>query len=78
MALLVLALELYVGAGVLFVVPFLVFGAARVDPTTTGSSWGFRLVVIPGIAALWPLLGWRWLRHRPPPVERNPHRELAG
>ena len=77
MALLVLGFEIYVVAGLLFVGPFLRFGAARIDPITTESTWGFRLVVIPGIVALWPLLGWRWLLRRRAPQERNPHREPA-
>lgn len=78
MALLVLVFEIYVAAGVLFAGPFLFLGAAKVDPITAQSTWGFRLVVTPGIVALWPLLGWRWLRGTAVPVERNPHRERAG
>jgi hypothetical protein len=35
-------------------------GLHRLDPATHGAGLGFRLLITPGIAALWPLLAWRW------------------
>lgn len=75
---LVTALGVYAGVGLLFGVAFVTRGAARIDPQAVGGSWGFRLAILPGVAALWPLLAGRWLRRRPPPEERNAHRQSAG
>ena len=56
------ALSAYGLAGTAFAVAFLLFGIHRVDPVAEHSSIGFRLIVMPGVAALWPLLLTRWLR----------------
>jgi hypothetical protein len=64
----------YLGVGLLFAIAFVAFGIARVDSASRGASIGFRLVVLPGVTLLWPLLAWRWLRaDRGPPIERSPH-----
>jgi hypothetical protein len=74
---LVLAVEIYLVAGWLFAVPFVLYGAGRIDPRARGGSVGFRLLILPGTAALWPLLALRWLRGASPPEERNAHRCAA-
>jgi len=74
---LVTALGIYAGLGLLFAVTFVSRGAARVDPQADGGSWGFRLAILPGVVALWPLLARRWASGQPPPEERNAHRDLA-
>jgi len=53
---LVLALGLYVALGALFAIWFSAGGARRIDASVKGSSIGFRALVAPGAAALWPLL----------------------
>lgn len=66
---------LYLALGVVFAVPFLVRGLRRIDPATAGGTLGFKLVILPGVVALWPLLARRWLSGRTaPPEERNAHR----
>lgn len=35
---------------------FGIVGIQRVDPLVKGSSVGFRLIILPGVVALWPLL----------------------
>lgn len=75
--LLLIAFGLYLGVGLLFGIAFVTRGAQRIDPQAEGGSWGFRLAILPGCAALWPLLALRWLRGEPPPEERNAHRNLA-
>ena len=48
--------------GVLFAIPFLVFGIGRLDLRAKGAGLAFRLIVFPGVVALWPLLlrrSWR-------------------
>ena len=52
----------YAALGVMFAIAFVSAGITRVDPVAKGSSPGFRLIVFPGVAALWPLLLARWIR----------------
>ena len=66
----------YLAVGVLFGLAFVLFGAARVDPAAREGSWGFRVLILPGTVALWPLLAWRWITGAPP-VEHNAHRDAA-
>jgi hypothetical protein len=56
------AVAAYAVAGVAFAIAFVLFGISRVDPVAEHSPVGFRLIVMPGVAALWPLLLRRWLR----------------
>lgn len=67
----------YVIIGALFAVVFVSFGVGRVDASARGAGIGFRALIFPGVAALWPLLAWRWLRGAPQPRERNAHRTAA-
>ena len=71
------AVEFYLAVGLLFAVPFTLRGARRLDPVARHSTWGFHLLIVPGSAALWPLLAWRWWSCVAPPVERNAHRLAA-
>ena len=54
----------YAAVGVLFAVAFATWGIQRVDPAAKGAPLGFRLLILPGSAALWPLLLGRWMRSR--------------
>jgi hypothetical protein len=55
-------LEAYAAAGLLFAGAFLSIGIMRLDPTSKGSGAGFRLIILPGVAALWPVLLIRWIK----------------
>jgi hypothetical protein len=48
--------------GLLFGACFVTVGVSRLDPMAKGTGLGFRLLILPGVAALWPLLLYRWLR----------------
>ena len=61
---LVWALTVYGAAGLLFAAAFAVAGVGRVDPVAEHAPVGFRLIIVPGAAALWPLLLARWVRAR--------------
>jgi hypothetical protein len=61
---LVALLEAYAGAGLLFAAAFVTSGVGRVDPVAEHAPWGFRLAILPGVAALWPLLLRRWIAAR--------------
>jgi hypothetical protein len=60
--LLVLLFAAYAGFGIVFAVLFLMAGVQRMDPAAKGAGLGFRLIIFPGVAALWPLLLMRWTR----------------
>lgn len=66
-------LLIYFGIGLLFALYFVVRGAGRLDAVARAGSRGFRLLILPGCAALWPLLLARLLR----PTAR-PRRPDAG
>lgn len=75
--LIVLSASIYLGLGLLFALPFLARGLAKIDPAAVGTSWGFRLLILPGVVTFWPLMALRWLRGSTPPHERNAHRDAA-
>lgn len=57
-----IALAAYAPIGVAWGFAFVWRGVERIDPAARGGGWGFRLLIWPGAAALWPLLASRWLR----------------
>jgi hypothetical protein len=52
---------LYGAVGFLFALAFLTVGVGRIDPGARGSGIGFRLTILPGVVALWPLMLVRWI-----------------
>ncbi|MGE0442245.1 MAG: hypothetical protein AB7L66_05520 [Gemmatimonadales bacterium] len=52
----------YLAAGALFAVWFAWRGAGRLDPVARSGTSGFRLLVLPGAALLWPWLALRVVR----------------
>jgi hypothetical protein len=51
----------YAALGSGFAVAFVITGVDRIDPHAAGAGWGFRALIYPGAALLWPLLAWRWV-----------------
>lgn len=77
-AIFLIPLGSYLACGLVFAAAFVCFGAGRIDPHASHGTWGFRLLVIPGAAAMWPLLLNRWLRGaHEPPEQCDPHRRVA-
>ena len=71
----VYALAVYASLGLVFAVPFVWLGVQRLDSEAQGSGIGFRLLILPGVAAFWPMFLYRWRRGMAePPAEKNPHR----
>lgn len=71
----VLVAGVYLAIGLAFALLFVVRWAGRVDPAARSGTLGFRVLIIPGSAILWPLLAARLLRGTTePPEERNAHR----
>ena len=56
------AAALYLAIGILAGVPFVMVGVGRIDPAAKAAPWSFRVLVLPGVIALWPLLMRRWIR----------------
>ena len=54
-------LILYAALGIVFGIPFVWAGVQRIDPVAKGAGAGFRLIILPGVVALWPALLLRWL-----------------
>src|SRR5690349_8884545 len=70
-------LEAYGAIGLVFAVVFLRLGLVHVDPRVVGAPRMFRMVILPGVAAFWPLFARRWLTGAGEPAETNPHRTRA-
>ena len=74
----VYGLEVYTGLGFVFALVFVWAGVQSLDSEAQGSGVGFRLLILPGVAAFWPMLLYRWTKRlTEPPVEHNPHRQLS-
>ncbi len=73
------SLTVFVGVGLVFALAFVWFGVERLDRQARGAGIGFRLLVLPGVAAFWPLFVQRWARGvAEPPVEINSHRRATA
>lgn len=61
---LVLFVELYLGFGLVFGLVFVCKGVERVDASAHAGTLGFRILILPGCAALWPWLVLRLIKPR--------------
>lgn len=59
-------LALYVLIGVVTAAAFGIFGVTQVLPHSTTVTAGARVLLLPGAAALWPYVLYRWLTSRVP------------
>jgi hypothetical protein len=55
-------LTVYAAIGIAFALLFAAAGAQRIDAAAKGAGIGFRIMILPGAAALWPILLPRWAR----------------
>lgn len=60
--LLVQTIAIYVGCGAAFAVVFLWRWVGILDVAAAHGTFGFRMLVFPGVAALWPLFAVRVIR----------------
>ena len=58
------ALGVYLALGVLFACWFVIGGVGCISPASRGSGWVFRALILPGSAAMWPLLAWELVASR--------------
>ena len=54
----------YLLFGLAIGVPFVWRGVDKVDAAAHGTSWVFRILILPGCVALWPWILQRWLHTR--------------
>jgi hypothetical protein len=54
----------YLGIGSIVTVPLVLSGIGRIDPAAKAAPWSFRVLVVPGVVAFWPLLLRRWIAAR--------------
>jgi hypothetical protein len=59
---LLIIVAVYLVAGLVFAIPFVIKGVTKIDEGAHGSTWGFRIIIIPGTIVFWPLLLKRWLK----------------
>ncbi len=52
----------YFAIGVVFAIAFAFMGVGRIDRAAHGGPIGFRMLIVPGAAALWPWLLMKWFR----------------
>lgn len=55
-------IAVYLLCGLVFAIAFIAKGLNIVDEGAHGSSTGFKIIIIPGVIALWPFLLMRWIR----------------
>jgi hypothetical protein len=56
-------LGVYLAIGLAFALAFVALGIQRVDPAARGMPLTARVLLVPGAAALWPLLLLKWINH---------------
>jgi hypothetical protein len=52
----------YLVCGLVFAIPFLLYGITKMDEGARGSQWGFRLIILPGTIVFWPVLLTKWMK----------------
>lgn len=52
----------YLLCGAAFALPFHARGALQIDPAARGAGFAFRVLITPGVIALWPVLLQKWRR----------------
>jgi hypothetical protein len=68
----------YLSIGLVVAVLVVVGGLRRLDPVAAHGTWGFRLLILPGLTALWPFVLRRVVMGAGhPPEESNAHRRTA-
>jgi hypothetical protein len=76
-AIIVWAAGLYLAAGLIVAASALVRGLGRIDPDAENATLGFRILVIPGLVLMWPVII-RRIRsgRREPPRENTAHKRM--
>ena len=70
---------IYMLIGLIFGIYFAFTQVGKVDPVAKAGTWGFRILIIPGMTIFWPIFAKRLAAGlETPPIEQNAHRKRAG
>jgi len=58
------AIGVYFAIGAAFAFVLLTFGLRRLDPIAAAGPLRFKLLIAPGVAALWPVMIMLWVKGR--------------
>ncbi len=61
---LTVGLGVYLALGLAFALVFVTRGVGAVDAAAREAGWGFRVLIVPGTALLWPALAKMWTEAR--------------
>ena len=67
-SLVVTLLGAYFAIGLLVALVYALGAARRIDPDAAQMTWGARLIIVPGVAGLWPLMLVKLFTQTRPPV----------
>jgi hypothetical protein len=59
-----LVIATYLVCGLVFAIFFITKGITVIDESARGTGIGFRIIILPGVTLLWPLLLKKWLKMR--------------
>ncbi len=62
------ALAVYVAVGAPLAAVIVCLGLGRIDADARSMPWSARLLILPGLVALWPLMLVKCLKQKAPPV----------
>ncbi|MEO0347247.1 MAG: hypothetical protein AAF229_13465 [Pseudomonadota bacterium] len=65
---LVSVIGIYLAIGLITAIAFAAGLAKRIDPDAGEMTWGARLMIIPGVMGLWPLMLKKLFTQTEPPV----------
>jgi len=54
-------IAIYLACGFVFAIPFVIRGADKIDEGVHGTTWGFRVIILPASVIFWPLLLKKWI-----------------
>jgi hypothetical protein len=57
----VMVFVVYAAAGLVFAIPFVLRGVNSVDSAASTSGIAFRMIILPGVVALWPVMLKKWM-----------------
>ncbi len=61
-------LGVYFAIGLLVAIAYALGAARRIDPDAGEMTWGARLIIMPGVTGLWPLMLVKLFTQTRPPV----------
>ena len=56
---------IYLLTGLLFYMVLLTRGISKIDPHAKNTRIGFKLLIMPGVMAFWPILWRKWNNKKP-------------